>query len=108
VSGGHGGRRNGAGRPKGRVSKETADIKVMVIEALRQVGGVDYLAARALDTPTSFLALLGRVLPLQVTGENGAPIAYSFRWADAALPTDTNAEPNVSIKWIEAETTDGE
>jgi hypothetical protein len=103
VSGGHGGRRNGAGRPKGRVSKETADIKVMVIEALRQVGGVDYLAARALDTPTSFLALLGRVLPLQVTGENGAPIAYSFRWADAALPEDNNAEPVVSVKWIETD-----
>ena len=97
-----GGRREGAGRPKGRVNKETADIKVMVIEALRIAGGIDYLAARAIDTPASFMALLGKILPTQLTGENGAPIAYSFRWADAALPAD-NAEPVVSVKWIEAD-----
>jgi hypothetical protein len=102
MANGHGGSRPGSGRPKGRLAKETADIKVMVIEALRQVGGIDYLAARAIDTPASFMALLGKILPTQITGENGAPIAYSFRWADATLPED-NAEPVVSVKWIEAD-----
>lgn len=102
MSGGHGGRRNGAGRPKGRLAQETADIKAMVLGALQDVGGREYLAARAIDAPTAFMGLLGKILPTQLTGENGAPIAYSFRWADAALPED-NAEPTLSVKWIEAD-----
>lgn len=97
-----GGKRNGAGRKPGAPNKLNADIKEMVIGALDDVGGRDYLAARAIDTPTAFMALLGKILPTQLTGENGAPIAYSFRWADAALPED-NAEPVVSVKWIEAD-----
>ena len=103
-----GGRQPGAGRPKGVPNKLNGDIKAMILGALEDVGGRSYLAARAIDTPTAFMGLLGKVLPTQLTGENGAPIAYSFRWADAALPTDTDAESNVSIKWIEAEVTDAE
>ena len=86
MSGGHGGRRNGAGRPKGRVAQETADIKAMVVGALQDVGGREWLAARAQDQPVAFMSLVGRVLPHQLTGENGAPIAVDFRWADA-LPS---------------------
>jgi hypothetical protein len=89
VSGGHGGKRAGAGRPKGRVSQETADIKAMVIGALQAVGGAEYLAARALDTPTAFMALVGRVLPLQVSGQDGGPVHISIDWAPAT-PVSTN------------------
>lgn len=80
---GRGGRRAGAGRPVGAVNKETADIRALILGALQDVGGRDYLAARAIDTPSSFMALIGKVLPTQLTGENGAPIAVDFRWADA-------------------------
>lgn len=106
MAGGHGGRRPGSGRPKGRVSKETADIKVMVIEALHAVGGIDYLAARAIDTPASFMALVGRVLPLQVTGENGGPLAVDFRWADA-LPSPTIeavADETITVTFVDTTT----
>ena len=78
----------------------------MILGALSDVGGRDYLAARALDQPVAFMGLIGKVLPLQLTGENGAPIAYSFRWADAALPEDDEQSPN--IKWITAEAADVE
>ena len=78
-----GGRREGAGRKPGVPNKDNADIRAMIIGALNQVGGVDYLAARALDAPSSFLALVGKVLPLQVTGENGGALTVDFRWADA-------------------------
>jgi hypothetical protein len=72
---GRGGKRAGAGRPKGRLGNETGDIKAMVVGALQAVGGVEYLAARALDQPVAFMGLVGRVLPLQVSGDpNGAPI----------------------------------
>ena len=89
MSAGHGGRRVGAGRPKGRVSQETADIKTMIIGALQAVGGTDYLAARAIDTPTAFMALLGRVLPLQLAGHDGGRLEVEFRWRDDPQPVAT-------------------
>src|SRR5580765_5992653 len=70
------------GRPKGSVNRETADIKAMVVGALQAVGGQKYLAARALDCPVAFMGLLGRVLPLQVTGKDGEGLVIDFRWAD--------------------------
>lgn len=100
MAGGHGGSRPGSGRPKGRVSKETADIKVMVIEALHAVGGIDYLAARAIDTPAAFMALVGRILPMQVTGENGGPLAIDFRWLDAPPTIDAEVTTSVSDETI--------
>lgn len=104
MSGGHGGRRAGAGRPKGAVSQETADIKAMVIGALQAVGGTDYLAARAIDSPAAFLTLVGKILPLQLTGDPDSPVQFVIRgpspvesatdWlkAHAPLPLTIDAE----------------
>lgn len=69
-----GGYREGAGRKPGIPNKDNADIRAMIIGALNQVGGAEYLAARAIDTPGSFLTLISKVLPLQVTGEGGGPV----------------------------------
>jgi len=41
---------------------------------LSDVGGQRYLAQQAIANPKSFLSLVGRVLPLQVTGAGGSPI----------------------------------
>ena len=84
-----GGKREGAGRKPGVPNKLNATIKQMIVGALDDVGGRDYLAARALDQPVAFMGLIGKVLPLQLTGENGAPIAVDFRWADATPPPPT-------------------
>jgi hypothetical protein len=59
------------GRTAGTPNKVTGELKTMILEALEGAGGVEYLKARAVDTPGPFLALVGKVLPLQVTGENG-------------------------------------
>lgn len=89
------------GRQKGTPNKATADIKDMVLGALQDVGGRAYLAARAIDTPAAFMTLLGKVLPTQLTGENGAPIAVDFRWADATPPvievTETDGDVVVTF-----------
>jgi hypothetical protein len=74
-----GGRREGAGRPKGVPNKDNAAIRDMIIGALNQVGGMDYLAARALDTPAAFMTLIGKVLPTQLVGDPNAPIQYVIR-----------------------------
>lgn len=66
----------GPGRPKGVPNKQNGMIRDMISEALHNAGGVEYLVERANDPRTSsaFLSLVGKVLPIQVTGENGAAI----------------------------------
>lgn len=51
---------------KGKPNKATKELKDMIIGALNDVGGQEYLAARALDTPGPFLALIGKILPKEV------------------------------------------
>jgi hypothetical protein len=67
------GRKPGAaktgGRVKGTPNKVTGELKDMILSALSQSGGVDYLVRQAEEKPVAFLALVGKVLPLQVNGE---------------------------------------
>jgi hypothetical protein len=69
----------GPGRKKGVPNKDTAQLKEMILAALDQSGGVGYLVARANDpkTATAFLSLIGKVLPMQVTGDPDNPIGIS-------------------------------
>lgn len=63
------------GRQKGTPNKLNAALKDMILEALNEAGGVDYLVKQAKKrNPGPFLALVGKVLPLQVTGANGTPL----------------------------------
>ncbi len=71
------GRKTGGGSRKGCPNKSTTALKDMILQALNDAeegGGVAYLKARAKDSPAAFLALIGKVLPLQVTGEGGPVI----------------------------------
>lgn len=72
----HGGKRKGAGRKLG--AKDTVkNLREMVLCALDEAGGIEYLKSQATETPTAFLALLGRVLPLQHEGsDEGPPIKH--------------------------------
>lgn len=69
-----------AGKPKGAVNKNTAAIKDMILEALHGVGGVDYLMECAKDdkSRSAFLGLVGKVLPMQITGDGGGPVGVSI------------------------------
>lgn len=66
-----GGKREGAGRPKGSLDKGNADLRQMILQALHNKGGVEYLEAQAASNPSGFLSLLGKVLPKEVTGADG-------------------------------------
>ena len=73
------------GRQKGTPNKTTTAIKDMIVFALDRVGGVDYLEKQANDNPRAFLALLSRVLPLQVTGDIDAPLVVKvIRFSDVS------------------------
>lgn len=76
----------GMGRPKGAKNKISGDIKEMILKALDKAGGEDYLLKQALaDNPAPFLALVGKVLPLQLTGEGGGAIIIQATSHDEAL-----------------------
>jgi hypothetical protein len=67
-------RTSGQGRPKGVPNRMTADLKGMILGALQDVGGAEYLARQANENPAAFLALIGKVLPTQVTGDGGGAV----------------------------------
>lgn len=62
----------GPGRPKNVPNKTTALLKDAILKAAEEAGGsfglVGYLQLQAKNNPGPFLALLGKVLPLQVAG----------------------------------------
>lgn len=66
------GLRKGGGRPKGAPNKMNGQLKEMILEALGEAGGIDYLVSRAHDqkTAAAFLGLVGKVLPMTVQGPN--------------------------------------
>jgi hypothetical protein len=72
----------GKGRRKGSLNKTTSLLKEAILSAAEAAGGgkpdglVNYLQAQAEANPGPFLALLGKVLPLQFTGEDGGPVLF--------------------------------
>jgi hypothetical protein len=56
----------------------SALLKDMILSALDKAGGVEYLLEQAHKNPGAFMTLIGRVLPLAVTGESGGAIIV--RW----------------------------
>lgn len=56
----------GAGRVKGTPNKFNKELKDMILGALEDAGGQEYLRKRALDTPGPFMALVGKILPKNI------------------------------------------
>lgn len=77
-------KRAGAGRPKGSPNKRTALLKDAILQAAEKAGDKDgmvgYLTLQAQENPTAFLTLLGKVLPMQVSGDVSGSLVV--RWAD--------------------------
>lgn len=69
-----GGKRAGAGRPKGSLDKNNKQLREMILEALDNKGGAAYLADKAETHPQAFMSLLGRVLPMTVAGDPENPV----------------------------------
>ncbi|MFG1340382.1 hypothetical protein [Xanthobacter autotrophicus] len=76
----------GPGRPKGKPNRTTTMLKDAILQAAENVGQdgagkggtTGYLQRLALEEPKAFATLLGRVLPLQVTGEGGGPVKFTI------------------------------
>lgn len=63
------------GRKKGTPNKTTKLLKDAILKAAEKAGGkgglVSYLQVQASKNPGPFMALLGKVLPMQIAGHDG-------------------------------------
>jgi hypothetical protein len=93
----------GPGRPKGLPNRTTALLKDALIVAATRAGGkggleafLEMQAKKLNNAP--FLALLGKVLPLQLSGDDGAPLVPTVVFK--TIYTDPNglisADPNAA------------
>lgn len=76
---GRGGAKKGerrGGRQKGTPNKTTGELKDMILKALIDEGGVKYLRKVAKEDIKAFCSLIGRVLPLTVSGDPDNPIKH--------------------------------
>lgn len=67
------GRKTG-GRKKGTPNKTTKALKDAILEAYERAGGVEYLETIARLDPRTFVGLLAKVLPMQITGAGEGPV----------------------------------
>ncbi len=76
------------GRQKGTPNKTTALLKDAILKAAELAGNrvgedgmVSYLTHQAEENPGPFMSLLGKVLPMQVVGDDdGGPVQISVSW----------------------------
>lgn len=59
----------GKGRQKGVPNKNTKALKDMILGALSDAGGQEYLTRQASENPQAFMGLIGKVLPTELKGQ---------------------------------------
>ena len=78
-------KRAGMGRPKGVPNKATKALKEMILGALDQAGGEQYLLEQAQANPVAFMTLIGKVLPSEIQAQlSGALSVYVNTGIDRA------------------------
>ena len=74
----------GRGRPKGSPNRTTASAKEAIAQAAEGLGGAERLIAWAQEDPVNerafWATIYPKLLPLQVSGEDGAPIQAVITW----------------------------
>lgn len=55
--------KTGGGSRAGIENRVSKELKDMIRGALDDVGGQEYLAKQAIENPTAFLSLIGKILP---------------------------------------------
>jgi hypothetical protein len=69
----------GKGRPKGSLNRINASLKDMILGALKEAGGKSWLVQQAQENPVAFMALLAKLLPLELKQESAEPQPLTIR-----------------------------
>ena len=81
-----GGARPGAGRPPGAVSPHSVEIKDMMLGALAELGGKDYMMEQGRINPAAFMAIISRMLPKDINLTGLERITVNLIGPGQALP----------------------
>lgn len=92
--------RSKVGRAKGTPNKTTKLLKDAILKAADKAGGkrglVGYLESQAKLNPGPFMSLLGKVLPLQLTGDPENPLRSVTRIERVIVDSAHAPEPEAS------------
>lgn len=69
----------GKGRIKGVPNKATKALKDMILGALDDAGGQDYLRQQSIENPTAFMTLIGKVLPMSINADVKGEMGVTIR-----------------------------
>jgi hypothetical protein len=89
------GKTPGSGRKKGTTNGDVAKLREIILGALDQGGGQQWLVQQMTDNPSAFLSLIGRVLPkdVNVGGQPENPIITKIE-----LVPLSDSSPNSATK----------
>lgn len=76
----------GKGRPKGSQNKATKALKDMILGALDDAGGQDYLRRQSIENPTAFMTLIGKVLPTTINADVHGEMKTTVINVDTGVP----------------------
>jgi hypothetical protein len=69
--------RSKTGRAKGTPNKVTKELREMILGALDEAGGQDYLVTQSREEPKAFLALIAKVIPREVENKISGDIGIN-------------------------------
>ena len=85
----------GKGRKKGVPNKTTKAVKEMILAALSELGGEEYLIAQGKENPVAFMTLLGRIIPSEVKMDTKPLFQFVNVLPPEPPPGDWNADLNL-------------
>ena len=92
-------RAEGLNSRKGKPNKATANIKVMIEEALVSAGGAAYFQRQAEENPSAFMQLVGKLLPKNVSLDIDMNVRHESILEQAMKDIDSN--PGIYIDQID-------
>lgn len=66
------------GRQKGTPNKINSTVKELIMTALNEVGGQEWLVKQATENPVAFMTLLGKLLPHTLAGDRDKPVEFAL------------------------------
>ena len=73
------------GRKRGTPNRVSATVKENILAVFTRIGGTAAMARWATKNPTEFYKIYAKLLPTQITGEDGDPVKVAIQNAKDTL-----------------------